>query len=244
MLTGARAALAVLTRLNAGRLDTADFTRAPGWFALIGLALGLAQALALALAGALWGVWLGAIAALAVGLILTGALHEDGLADTADALGAPRPAERALEIMRDSRIGSYGALALVLVLGAQVAALAALGPAAPWALAMAAGLSRACAAEGLRRGPYLRATGAASGMTGRWGWGNWAAALTGAALSVAIGMAALGLAALAGAALGLLAAVIVFNWGRARLGGITGDILGAVQQAGFTGTLLGVLAWG
>jgi adenosylcobinamide-GDP ribazoletransferase len=240
---GLRAALAVLTRLPAGRLDTADFAQAPGWFAAVGLGLGAAQAVVFAAALALWGAPLAALAALAAGILLTGALHEDGLADIADALGARRSPERALEILKDSRIGAFGALALVLVVGAQAAALAGLGDRAPWALVAAAALSRLAAAVVLRRGPYLRAAGAATGMTGPWGAGGVVAAGAAGALALGIAGAALGAAALAGAAAAALAAMVVASWASARLGGITGDVLGAVQQAGFAGFLLGVLAW-
>lgn len=244
MLRGLRAAAAVLTRVPAGRLDAADFVAAPGWFAAVGLGLGAAQAAAFAGAAAVWGPGLAALAALGVGLLLTGALHEDGLADTADALGAPRSPARALEILRDSRIGSFGALALGLTLGAQALALAALGPAgAPAALVAAAALSRLAAALVLRRGPYLRASGAASGMTGGWGAAAVAAAALAGLGAMGLGWAGLGpavWAALAGLA---VAAAAVAAWARHRLGGITGDVLGAVQQAGFTGFLLGALAW-
>lgn len=242
-MRGFRAALAVLTRVPAGRLEAGDFAAAPGWFAAVGLGLGAVQGLAFWAAGAVWGPVLGAVAALAAGALLTGALHEDGLADTADALGARRSPERALEILRDSRIGSFGALALILMLGAQAAALAGLGAGAPWALVAAAALSRLAAALVLRRGPYLRATGAASGMTGGWGVAG-ALASAGAGL-LAMGLAGwgLGLAALAGLSGAVLAGAVTAEWARGRLGGITGDVLGAVQQAAFAGFLLGVLAW-
>jgi adenosylcobinamide-GDP ribazoletransferase len=240
---GFRAALAVLTRVPAGRLEAADFAAAPGWFATVGLVVGAAQALAFAGAAAVWGPVLGALAALAAGVLLTGALHEDGLADTADALGARRAPQRALEILRDSRIGSFGALALILMLGAQAAALAGLGAGAPWALVAAAALSRLGAALVLRRGPYLRASGAASGMTGAWGAAAGLAAALAALAALGLAGASLGLAALAGVAGAVLAGAATAEWARARLGGITGDVLGAVQQAAFAGFLLGVLAW-
>jgi adenosylcobinamide-GDP ribazoletransferase len=248
-MRGFRAALAVLTRLPAGKLELADFRTAPGWFPAVGLMIGAAQAVVMAVVLSVWGPWLAALAALATGILLTGALHEDGLADTADALGSPRSAERALEIMRDSRIGAYGTLALILTLGAQVLALGGLaagvgaGPQAALAVVVAAGLSRAPMAALLRIGPYLRATGAASGMTGPWPRGGVLAG--GLALGAAAGLALWGLggAALGGGAGLVIAATGVGVWARRRLGGITGDVLGAVQQAGFTGFLLGVLAW-
>lgn len=242
-MRGLRSAAAVLTRVPAGQLSLGDFRAAPGWFGALGLLVGATQALAFALTAPLWGGWLAALVALAVGIVLTGALHEDGLADTADALGSPRPRDRALEIMRDSRIGTYGTLALGLVLGAQVAALGGLAGGAPVALIAAAALSRLPMAGFLRLGPYLRAQGAASGMTGPWPAEGLIA--SGATLIVAMALAVWGLggAALTGAAGLVLAAGATGLWARARLGGITGDVLGAVQQAGFTGFLLGVAAW-
>ena len=75
-----------------------------------------------------------AVFAVAFGLLVTGALHEDGLADTADGLGGGKTRERRLEIMRDSRIGSYGTLALIVAVGARVACYAALLKLSPIAI--------------------------------------------------------------------------------------------------------------
>src|SRR5581483_6204617 len=116
----ALAAVAFLTRVPVGRvveLDGADVARGAALFPLVGAtAFGLARVVpSLAAAGI----------ALAVGALLTGALHLDGLADTADSLGA-HTRERALEIMRDHAIGAYGAAAVALDLLVKAAALAAL----------------------------------------------------------------------------------------------------------------------
>lgn len=242
-MRGARAAVTFLTRLPAGRLDAGDFAHAPGWFAAVGLLVGGAQAVVFLLASAVWGAPLGAVCGLAAGILLTGALHEDGLADTFDGLGGGASRERALEIMRDSRIGSYGALALALVLAATMLALVQLGPAAPAALVAAATLSRALMAVMLRHGPYARAQGAGAGMTGAQGVTG--ALATAGAAGVAMLLAALLLGAPAlGGVVGLVAgAGVIWLWARRRLGGVTGDILGAAQQMGALGFLLGVLAW-
>lgn len=239
-MRAARAALAFLTRLPAGPLDSADFARAPAWFGAIGLGIGALTAGAWFVASWLWGPLLGSLAAVSLGFFLTGALHEDGLADSFDGLGSGRPAERALEIMRDSRIGSFGALALGLVVAARVAALTALGPLAPLALIAGQGLSRSGMALMLRAGPYVRPSGAGTGMTGA----QPLAPLLGVALAaMALTLWAAGwglLTALAGLALAQLA---IRSWARRRLGGITGDILGAAQVLGDLGFLLGLLAW-
>ncbi|MCA0203306.1 MAG: adenosylcobinamide-GDP ribazoletransferase [Proteobacteria bacterium] len=239
-MRGARAALAFLTRLPAGPLDSADFARAPGWFGAVGLGIGALSAGVWFLASWLWGPVLGALAAVTAGLLLTGALHEDGLADTFDGLGSGRPAERALEIMRDSRIGSFGALALGVVLAARVMALAALGPWAPAALIAGQGLSRGGMGVMLQSGPYVRLSGAGTGMTGQQPLAPpLGAALAGGALLLWTAGWGL-LSALAGLALAQLA---IRAWARRRLGGITGDVLGAAQVLGDLGLLLGLLAW-
>ncbi len=238
-MRGARAALVFLTRLPGGALAAEDFAHAPGWFAAVGLALGAALAGVWFMAVLVWPPVVVVLLVVALGLLLTGALHEDGLADTFDGLGAPRPVERALEIMRDSRIGTFGALALGLALALRVVALMALGP---LALIAGQGLSRAAMTLMLRAGPYLRAVGAGSGMTGRLGAGIWplaAAALAAGGVSLwGYGWSALG--GLAGLSLAVLA---LRFWALRRLGGITGDILGAAQVLGDLGFLLGVLAW-
>ncbi|RMX01704.1 adenosylcobinamide-GDP ribazoletransferase [Allofranklinella schreckenbergeri] len=116
----------------------AMLSRAFGHLPLVGALVGLLSALALALAlallpavGAVPAVaWVAASLAVLGGLLVTGALHEDGLADLADGLGGGASAERALEIMKDSRIGAFGAMALVVALGLKVALLAALVQAA------------------------------------------------------------------------------------------------------------------
>ncbi|WP_370224504.1 adenosylcobinamide-GDP ribazoletransferase [Pararhodobacter marinus] len=240
-MRAARAALAFLTRLPAGPLDSADFARAPAWFTAVGLGLGIASAGIWWLAAWVWPPVLAALAAVVALLMTTGALHEDGLADTFDGLGSGRPTERALEIMRDSRIGSFGAIALGIVLAARVAALAALGLGAPVALIAGQALSRAGMTLMLRRGPYVRATGAATGMTGPMGAHRWA--LIGAvALAIVITAVTLGWAVLGGLAGLVVAQLAIRGWAVARLRGITGDILGASQALGDLGFLLGLLA--
>lgn len=244
-MQGLRAAIIFLTRLPAGHVGAGAFAAAPWWFPVVGLGLGAAQGAALVLVSMVWGPVAGGLVALLVGLALTGALHEDGLADTFDALGAPRPAERALEIMRDSRIGSYGALALIWMFAAQLWALSAI--AGPWAavagLVAGQALSRACLGPILRHGPYLRAQGTGTGMTappGAGALGVWAGAV---ALALGVAVAGFGLVAavegLAGAGLG---AAVIWLWARRRLGGVTGDVLGAAQQVAFLFFLLGVMA--
>ncbi|HVV59592.1 MAG TPA: adenosylcobinamide-GDP ribazoletransferase [Gaiellaceae bacterium] len=167
-LRAALAAVAFLTRIPVGRrveLGAEDVGRAAPWFPLVGAGVGAATgAAAYGVAQVLPGLAAAGVA-LAVMAALTGALHLDAVADTADALGGSTR-ERALEIMRDHRIGSYGATALALDLLLRAAALAALaGTAHAIAVAAAAGaVSRGASVALAASLPYARAgegTGAA-----------------------------------------------------------------------------------
>ena len=222
------AALALLTRLPAPGADHSRGARAAWAWPLVGVVVGAAGAVA-GLAALALGLPPDAAAGLAIGVqvILTGALHEDGLADMVDGLGGGRSVERRLAIMRDSRIGSYGAVALVLSLGLRWTLTAAALVVAPGALIGAAALSRAGMAGAMASLPAARTDGlsAASGrprpLTG---------ALAGALALAAAGLAA-GAAAAFLAALGVaIAATAASALARRRLGGQTGDVLGAVQQ--------------
>jgi adenosylcobinamide-GDP ribazoletransferase len=114
-VTGLRIAVAFLTRLPVGELPPAtsgDLAAAAPWFPVIGLAVGGLAALVRLGAGALLPAAPSTILALAAAMLVTGGLHEDGLADMADALGAHVDRTRRLEILRDPRVGAFGALAL------------------------------------------------------------------------------------------------------------------------------------
>jgi adenosylcobinamide-GDP ribazoletransferase len=198
--------------------------------------VGAAAAATLLIASAVLPVPLAAGLAVGAGVLVTGGLHEDGLADTADGLGGGATPERALEIMRDSRIGSYAGLALVFSVMLRWAALAGLAPAdGALALVVAHGVSRAAIPPVLLAAPYARASGLASGLAG-------AVTRPEAAVAVLLGLAtamlagpACGLAAFAAAAgaAGAMLAILL-----RRLGGYTGDGLGAVQQVAEIAVLL------
>src|SRR5258708_19249841 len=102
--------------------------RAAKYFPLVGIIVGSFSAIVLLLAGEIWRGLLPPLLAIAAGIVLSGALHEDGLADTADGFGGGRSRESRLAIMKDSRIGTYGTLALGLTVALRVAAGAALPP--------------------------------------------------------------------------------------------------------------------
>ncbi len=217
----------------------ADAARA---FPLVGLLVGL-------IAGAaLWaGVSLGlppllsALLALAVAAFITGALHEDGLADTMDGLGGGGTRDDKLAIMRDSRIGAFGTLALVFSVAIRAAALSGMrdDAAALVALIAAAVLSRAVL-------PALMAAfepARNDGLAAHAGRPDTDGVATAAVLGVLLALLLAGFAAGAAAVLAAGgAAFLVARFAAARLGGITGDVLGAVQQAAEIAALL-ALAW-
>jgi len=218
--------------------------RAVRYFPLVGLMLGAVLAAVYALSALVFPPVVSALLVVALGVRLTGALHEDGLADVADGLGGGLTRERALEIMRDSRIGSYGTVTLGLVLAIKVAALAHIGTAVWAALIGAQGLSRLATVVMMVRLPYARAEGKAAFAEAGPGRDGMRIALATGAAAAAILAAGAGL----GAALtAVIAALVVLIWFervlRRRLGGHTGDALGAVQQLCETAILLAVLAW-
>ena len=234
-----------LTRLPAPRLSAFKpdwVTRSARWFPLVGQLVGAIAGVVFVGAAQLWPPAVAAVLALAAGLLVTGALHEDGLADTADGLfGGATPARR-IEIMKDSRIGTYGVLALVVAVGLKVAGLAALAPAAAfWALVAVHGLGRAAAVTAMRLTPY-----APEGRPTRWtpaqaGVRTWELAFS--LMLAAWPLAMLGPLAAGAAVLGAaLGAAVVIGAARRRLGGHTGDVLGAVEQTAEVCALLGVVA--
>ncbi len=203
--------------------------RAVRAFPLIGALLGIAAGLAFAIAT---GIGLpdlvAGVVAIALLALLTGALHEDGLADMADGFGGGQTAEKKLAIMRDSRIGAYGVMALVLVLAAKVGALADLSDigVVMSGLICAAAASRAAMPAMMRWLPAARSDGLGAGAGVPAAQHVWTGIVIAIVLSVLLltwsGLVALIIAALAAFAVGLLA--------RRQVGGHTGDVLGGTQQ--------------
>jgi adenosylcobinamide-GDP ribazoletransferase len=228
-LTEAQLALMLLTRLPAGQLRVVPPIGAASWaFPLVGaLVGGLSATVMLA---ALWaGVApsLAAGLALAAGAMATGGLHEDGLADVADGFGGGRDRARKLEIMRDSRIGSYGALALVLAFGLRWQGLALLAAADAHFAAMALVGLGVASRSGLAAALWLMPAARADGM------GKAAADADAVRAVIAAGLGALALLWLGQAWAILAIALVLIGFGRIALrqiGGQSGDVLGAMQQ--------------
>lgn len=235
-----RAAFFFLTRIPVGGFPyTPDAWRwSSGWFPFVGLVIGTAMA-------AVWmavenvGPWPAATLVTGLGMLLTGAFHEDGVADTADALGGVVDRDKVFEILKDSRIGAFGAACLFITLLLRISLLARLGELSPATVPALIILS-----QGLARTPpvWLMATipyvtqdeTAKSKLVTRAGHGQ-------AWLATAWCAAGLGVGLLAGAVTvgestaGVLAATaitLLLGWRFVRrIGGLTGDFLGAAEQS-------------
>jgi adenosylcobinamide-GDP ribazoletransferase len=237
------AATAFLTRVPVGRfvdLDGRAVTRAAPLYPLVGAAVGaVAGASVDVLAGPL-PPWAAATIGVGLAALLTGGMHLDALADTADALGGSTRGRR-LEIMRDSSIGSFGAVALILVLLLEISLLAELGARdlALVSFAAAGALSRWSPLPIALALPYARAEGQGRSLaTGI----SPAAVLLGLALAAGIAGIALGSGAAVaiGAAAGTSLVLGLFY--RRWLGGITGDALGAATALSQTACLIAAYA--
>jgi adenosylcobinamide-GDP ribazoletransferase len=230
-VNGFQAAASFLTRLRVGATveGRADLPRSVPWFPVVGGLLGLGAAGAYAGARLVLPPLVAAALAISVTVLLTGAFHEDGLADTADALGG-WSREEALRILKDPAHGTYGVLAIAISVVLRVGAIAGLdGWAALAILPAAHALSRA-GAVGLL-GWVKPATTDGLGV-------SYSASVTrrlavgASAVGLVIGLASLGLWGLPAALLVGLGAAGVGWLGDRKLGGVTGDLLGAAQQAG------------
>jgi len=218
-------------------------SRSARYFPLVGALVGGICGLVLVGADRLWSGVLPALLAVGVGVLVTGAFHEDGLADACDGLGGGGDPARRLEIMKDSRIGTYGALGLGLTLALKIAGLASL-PAVPAALTLIAAhaggrAASVCAMKGLAYVGDLEVSK----------WKPAPVGLTWIEVGVALilGLAPLALLPLAGAAsgicLGAALALALALTAKRLLGGYVGDVLGAVEQVFELGFVLGVAAW-
>ena len=222
------AAAQFLTRVPLRTRTTPDLAAAVVWFPVVGgligatvggIAVGLGEVLPAAVASSV---------AVLLGIAVTGAFHEDGLADTADALAGGWSRERRLEILADPHHGSYGVAALCGSIVLRVVAVAALAPAAAVAgLVAAHALGRGAAVAAMGVVPLAKPDGLGAG---------YARSVT-ARRAATAGLVAVGIAALltgwwagplAAAALAAAALVAFFAW--RAIGGITGDVLGAIEQ--------------
>ncbi len=228
------AAFQLLTRLPAGVTGDArpapDLRRMIWAFPVVGAVVG-------ALGGLAYGVGYGlgcppmlaAVFALGAQVLVTGAMHEDGLADTADGFGGGATRERKLEIMRDSRIGSYGVIALVLALALRIAAITAVAMPGPVMIVLiAAGSLGRGAIVGLM---LMLSPARRDGLASQGAAPDRRAAATGITIACAAALLLLPIGAASAAIFAAALAGLVVAWlARRQIGGHTGDVLGAGGQ--------------
>ncbi len=226
----AAAFLTILPVLPAQVVGEDEVAGSLGWFPAIGFALGGMLALEELILRTFLGTELRSALLVMTLAIASGAVHLDGLADTADALSAGGDRTRALEILRDSRIGSFGAVALFFVLALKIIALSAIGGSGSeryLAIWFAPAIARWAMVAASFRIDYLRAAGAGAviltGAQGR----NLAIASATIALSIAIAMS---FKALAVWMVAILATALIRAFYARWLGGVTGDLIGAAGE--------------
>lgn len=242
----AAAAVAFLTRIPLGRrleLDGADVARGTLFFPVVGAGLGAAGGEIGLLAHHRVSTLLAAALSVAVVVLLTGALHVDALADLADACGGGT-VQRRLEIMRDSRIGTYGAASVVLDLVIRTAAVDQLlvsgGVLRP--LIAAGALSRGAAVAVAAVLPYPREHGGSGSVLAGRLTRVWAAGAVAIAVGIAMGVDGLNGSALAGV---VAASTVILGLAcRRLLGGATGDALGGASELGEVAALVTAAALG
>ena len=216
------------------------------YFPLVGVVVAALAATVYAAAALVLPAPVAAVLSTAASIYITGAFHEDGFADTCDGLGGGMTRERALEIMKDSRVGAYGAIGIVCMLSTKLSALAMLPPhLAVAALFVAHPVSRLAATALIWKLDYVRGEGKAKPLAQQMTGTEFAIAALTCALPAAC-MLAVGWMTPAALAAAVLASVAAALWlGRLfvrRLGGYTGDCLGAVQQLAEALVYVAVLA--
>jgi adenosylcobinamide-GDP ribazoletransferase len=225
---GLVAAVQFLTRVPVRTRAVPDIASAVVWFPVVGVLIGAAVGGIAAGLGEILPAAVAAAVAVLFGVAVTGAFHEDGLADTADALAGGWTRERRLEILDDPRHGSYGVAAMCGSIVLRVVTVASLGPAAAFAgLVAAHTLARGAAVATMGAVPLAKPDGLGAG---------YARSVTTSRAAVA-GLVAVAVAALATgwwagplAATAAVAAAVVAFWAGRAIGGITGDVLGAIEQ--------------
>lgn len=254
ILAEAAAAAAFLTRIPAHVLHVdpqsrPNFRIAARTFPIVGFGIGVFGGAILLLGNALHlPAWVAAILAVGLTIVLTGGLHEDGLADTADGFGGGKTVASRLEIMRDSRIGTFGALALILSVMLRVSLLAALLPFGIWqavaAIVAAETVGRAAIVHLWAALPPARPDGLAASMGRPSTDTAWAAVIV--ALAVALVACGLGIGPVPAVVACLAAALATYGFEalcRKMTGGQTGDMLGAAEQLSGIAFLLALVAF-
>jgi adenosylcobinamide-GDP ribazoletransferase len=232
--------LTILPVLPHGEVSAETVAGSFGWFPLVGFALSSVLVLENLVLLPAFGKLLSAVLLVLTMTALTGAVHLDALADTADALGAGMARERALEIMRDSRIGAFGAVAIFFFLAIEIAALASMRDSSRIAaLWLAPGLARWAMVAVAWRMDYLRAAGAGAALIGP---GENRSSVLACAIAVVASALVPEPRTLLACTVAIVIAWIVRGACRRWLGGVTGDLLGAAGELAEAAVLLAIAA--
>jgi adenosylcobinamide-GDP ribazoletransferase len=243
-VSGFLGAVSFLTRVPTGTgvREPAELARFVPWFPLVGAMVGLVVGAVAAGALRLFPPLAAATLAVVAGVALTGAFHEDGLGDTADALGGGWDRDSTLRILKDPRLGTFGVVAVAASLLLRVGSVAALAPAAALAALPAAhALGRAAAVGAMAAFPVAGGAGLGAAYVQALSRRR---AFLGLAAGLAIAVALLGAVALWAALALALAAWLLGRLAVRRIGGVTGDVLGAIEQLGEIVVLLAAAAAG
>lgn len=248
MVAGLRTAVGFLTRIPMGKTEGV-LARAVGWFPTVGAMIGLAQGLVLVAAGRLVDPLLAAALSVAVSTLITGAFHLDGIADVADAFGGGWTREQRLAILKDSRLGTYGTATVVIVLVIEMVALATIveRPALEAVVAVVAvhAVSRAAAVVTMRVARPATVDGLAATYVAEAGPAALVLAstvagaiLVGHALLIGGGIVVVAVTVAAVVLAVALTTAAMITLANRKIDGITGDVLGSVQQLGALATLV------
>ncbi len=242
IVTDVRLAFLLLSRLPQPSLPLTAFERSRKavWaYPIVGITLG-----GLATLTGVAAMALGLPSIVAAGLVLlvmtcaSGALHEDGLADVADGFWGGQTAERRLEIMKDSQIGSYGTLALIFSVAVRWASIAAILPQTPLVVIVCAATSRAAMPVLMQGLPHARDTGLSHSV----GRPDMSRVLVGFGLVLVLNLTLLGEIGVLPVVAAVIIAALAKALARHKINGQTGDVLGAVQQVSEAGMLCIMLA--
>ena len=235
------AGFSFLTRIPVGAaVGERDIAASVAWFPVVGALVGALSGAVYLLASRAWPSLVASLLAIGSSIAITGAFHEDGLGDTADAFGAASTGRDPQPVLKDPRMGTFGVVALVLVIGVRVALVASLVPRAG-ALALIAAHSLA---RGVSAATVVSAPSAGSGLGSSYAslapkWRGVVAMV----VAVIIATICIGIAAPVACVLAILAAWLQARWAERTLGGVSGDVLGTIEQTGELITLLVAVAF-
>ena len=227
--------LTILPINIASKVEKKDFGRSLAWFPFVGALLGLILSLGIFLFGFLPQMVIAALI-LAGSIIITGGMHLDGFADTCDGLGAFTTKDRALEIMRDSRIGTMAAAGIVMLLIFKFSILAAIPPGIMWRyLVLTAAFARWAQVLSCFSSRYARQEGKAKYFIE---YASWREFSIGGIFILSLFILLLGMTGLKLFLVSLLPVLILLSYIKSKIGGMTGDTIGAINEVAEASVLL------